>query len=52
MGDEGKLYVPSELVSVYREKVSNPITYIGYLFVYLLHAACRKYKVVVWLSNA
>ena len=23
MGDEGKLYVPQELVSVYREKVSN-----------------------------
>ena len=24
MGDEGKLYVPEELVSVYREKVRNP----------------------------
>ena len=23
MGDEGKLYVPPELVSVYREKASN-----------------------------
>ena len=23
MGDEGKLYVPQELVSVYRERVSN-----------------------------
>lgn len=25
MGDEGKLYVPPELVSVYREKVTNPV---------------------------
>lgn len=25
MGDEGKLYVPLELVSVYREKVTNPV---------------------------
>ena len=25
LGDEGKLYVPPELVSVYREKVSNLI---------------------------
>ena len=25
MGDEGKLYVPPELVAIYREKVSYPI---------------------------
>lgn len=25
MGDDGKLYVPTELVAIYREKVSNPI---------------------------